>query len=112
MTECTQTKFTFQAHSSRQVIGQFDGSTLTAEFPAEADVSPGNHIRIMFDPNNLHLFDSTSGNAIGHSKSAVDSRPIHTGTPAAAQAGGPTSDGQPATELASEPAAAPTPPGS
>src|ERR1700680_4446042 len=31
MTECTQTKFTFQAHFSRQVIGQFDGSTLTSD---------------------------------------------------------------------------------
>jgi DDE family transposase len=31
MTECTQTKFTFQAHFSRQVIGQFDGSTLTCD---------------------------------------------------------------------------------
>jgi hypothetical protein len=31
MTECTQTQFAFQAHFSRQVIGQFDGSTLTSD---------------------------------------------------------------------------------
>jgi hypothetical protein len=31
MTECTQTKFTFQAHFSRQVTGQFNGSTMTSD---------------------------------------------------------------------------------
>jgi len=31
MTECTQTQFVFQAHFSRQVIGQFDGSTMTSD---------------------------------------------------------------------------------
>ena len=31
MTECTQTQFAFQAHFSRQVTGQFDGSTMTSD---------------------------------------------------------------------------------
>ena len=31
MTECTQTDFAFQAHFSRQVTGQFDGSTMTSD---------------------------------------------------------------------------------
>jgi hypothetical protein len=31
MTECTQTNFGFQAHFSRQVTGQFDGSTMTSD---------------------------------------------------------------------------------
>jgi len=31
MTECTQTRFTFQAHFSRQVTGQFDGGTMTSD---------------------------------------------------------------------------------
>jgi DDE family transposase len=31
MTECTQTHFAFQAHFSRQVTGQFDGSTMTSD---------------------------------------------------------------------------------
>lgn len=46
-------------------------STMTARFPAEADVQPGKNVRVVFDPNNLHLFDEASGNAIGHSRSAV-----------------------------------------
>lgn len=31
MTECTQTQFAFQAHFSRQVSSQFDGSTMTSD---------------------------------------------------------------------------------
>ena len=31
MTECTQTNFGFQAHFSRQVRAQFDGSILTSD---------------------------------------------------------------------------------
>ena len=31
MTECSQTQFTFQAHFSRQVTGQFDGGTMTSD---------------------------------------------------------------------------------
>jgi hypothetical protein len=31
MTECTQSKFAFQAHFSRQVTGQFDGSPMTSD---------------------------------------------------------------------------------
>jgi hypothetical protein len=31
MTECTQTQFTFQAHFSRQVTGQFEGATMTSD---------------------------------------------------------------------------------
>lgn len=31
MTECTQSQFAFQGHFSRQVTGQFDGSTITSD---------------------------------------------------------------------------------
>jgi len=31
MTKCNQTQFTFQAHFSRQVTGQFDGGTMTSD---------------------------------------------------------------------------------
>jgi len=48
-----------------------DGSTLTARFPTDADVEPGQNVSVAFDPENLHLFDQESGNAIGHSRSAV-----------------------------------------
>jgi multiple sugar transport system ATP-binding protein len=48
-----------------------NGTTLTARFPAEADVQPSQNVEVVFDPDNLHLFDQSSGNAIGHSKSAV-----------------------------------------
>jgi len=47
------------------------GSTLTAQFPPEADVEPGKNVEVVFDPENLHLFDEASGIAIGHSRSAV-----------------------------------------
>jgi multiple sugar transport system ATP-binding protein len=47
------------------------GATLTAEFPADADAHPDQQIQVVFDPDNLHLFDEASGNAIGHSRSAV-----------------------------------------
>ncbi len=46
-------------------------ATLTARFPAEADVQPDQNVAVMFDPNNLHLFDEATGNALGHSRSAV-----------------------------------------
>jgi multiple sugar transport system ATP-binding protein len=48
-----------------------DGMTLTARFSPEADVDTGRTISVYFDPNNLHLFDQQTGNAIGHSRSAV-----------------------------------------
>jgi multiple sugar transport system ATP-binding protein len=51
-------------------LGQ-GGSTLTAEFPADADARPEQEMQVVFDPDNLHLFDEASGNAIGHSRSAV-----------------------------------------
>jgi multiple sugar transport system ATP-binding protein len=47
------------------------GATLTAEFPPDFDVEPDQHVDVVFDPHNLHLFDDASGNAIGHSRSAV-----------------------------------------
>jgi|SRR5579884_143941 len=47
------------------------GETITARFDASHPASPGQEANLMFDPNNLHLFDATSGNAIGHSRSAV-----------------------------------------
>jgi multiple sugar transport system ATP-binding protein len=48
-----------------------NGTTLTARFPTEVDPSPGQQIQAVFDPSNMHLFDQTTGNAIGHSRSAV-----------------------------------------
>src|SRR5947209_11641748 len=48
-----------------------EGATLTAQFPPETDVQPGQDIDVVFDNENLHLFDESSGNAIGHSRSAV-----------------------------------------
>jgi multiple sugar transport system ATP-binding protein len=63
--------------SKQYVYLGHEGTTLTAEFPAETDVRPESKINVTFDPNNLHLFDASTGNAMGHSKSAVDSRPIH-----------------------------------
>jgi multiple sugar transport system ATP-binding protein len=51
-------------------LGQ-GGATLTAEFPADAEAQPQQEMQVVFDPDNLHLFDETSGNAIGHSRSAV-----------------------------------------
>jgi multiple sugar transport system ATP-binding protein len=51
-------------------LGQ-SGSTLTAEFPADAEARPEQEMQVVFDPDNLHLFDEASGNAIGHSRSAV-----------------------------------------
>jgi multiple sugar transport system ATP-binding protein len=48
-----------------------DGATLTAEFPADTDARPDQKIQVVFDPDNLHLFDEASGNALGHSRSAV-----------------------------------------
>ncbi|HCG01960.1 MAG TPA: glycerol-3-phosphate ABC transporter ATP-binding protein [Chloroflexi bacterium] len=48
-----------------------NGATLTAEFPADFDAEPLKHTDVVFDPDNLHIFDEASGNAIGHSKSAV-----------------------------------------
>ncbi|MGH2447766.1 MAG: ABC transporter ATP-binding protein [Chloroflexota bacterium] len=46
-------------------------STLTARFSTNSDVRPEQPITIGFDQANLHLFDQTSGNAIGHSRPAV-----------------------------------------
>ena len=51
-------------------LGQ-SGATLTAEFPADAEARPEQEMQVVFDPDNLHLFDEASGNAIGHSRSAV-----------------------------------------
>ncbi len=48
-----------------------DGTTLTGEFPADTEAQPEQKMTIVFDPDNLHLFDETSGAAIGHSRSAV-----------------------------------------
>ncbi|HEX8918139.1 MAG TPA: ATP-binding cassette domain-containing protein, partial [Chloroflexota bacterium] len=49
-----------------------EGNTLTARFGPDADAVPGRSVRTMFDPENLHLFDEASGNAIGHSRSGVE----------------------------------------
>jgi multiple sugar transport system ATP-binding protein len=48
-----------------------NGTTLTARFPPECEAAPGQQVSAVFDPSNLHLFDQASGNAIGHSRSAV-----------------------------------------
>jgi multiple sugar transport system ATP-binding protein len=47
------------------------GATLTAEFPADFDVEPDQKADVVYDPDNMHLFDEASGNSIGHSRSAV-----------------------------------------
>jgi len=47
------------------------GQTITARFPAGIAVQPQQQVSLNFDPNNLHLFDATSGNAIAHSLSPV-----------------------------------------
>jgi multiple sugar transport system ATP-binding protein len=48
-----------------------NGTTLTARFPPEIDATPGQKVTAFFEPENLHLFDQSSGNAIAHSRSAV-----------------------------------------
>ena len=48
-----------------------EGSTLTAQFPPEANVETNQNIDVVFNDENLHLFDEASGNAIGHSRSAI-----------------------------------------
>ncbi len=48
-----------------------DSSTMTARFPAAAEVTPDQNVTVVFDPNNLHLFDQETGNALAHSRSAV-----------------------------------------
>jgi multiple sugar transport system ATP-binding protein len=48
-----------------------DGAAMTARFGPDADVQPEKRIKVTFDPSNLHVFDASSGNAIGHSRSAV-----------------------------------------
>ncbi len=48
-----------------------EGTTLTGEFPAEADARPDQKVTVVFDPDKLHLFDESTGVAIGHSRSAV-----------------------------------------
>jgi multiple sugar transport system ATP-binding protein len=51
-------------------IGQ-NGSTLTARFPSDTGTQAGQNLQVVFDPDNLHLFDEETGNAIAHSRSAV-----------------------------------------
>jgi multiple sugar transport system ATP-binding protein len=48
-----------------------DNTTLTARLDADVDVRPGQSINLVFDPDNLHLFDQATGNALAHSRSAV-----------------------------------------
>lgn len=47
------------------------GTSMTARFPANHSVRPQENVTVVFDPNNLHLFDPETGNAIGHSRSAA-----------------------------------------
>jgi len=48
-----------------------DGATMTARFPPETDARPQSAARVVFDPENLHVFDEATGIAIGHSRSGV-----------------------------------------
>ncbi|GAC1445322.1 MAG: ABC transporter ATP-binding protein [Chloroflexota bacterium] len=57
--------------SKQFVYLEHNGTTLTGEFPAEAHAVPEQGIDVAFDPTNLHLFDASTGNAIGHSRSAA-----------------------------------------
>jgi multiple sugar transport system ATP-binding protein len=66
--------------SELQVHLKQGDSLLTARFDANEDVTPGQNLEVTFDPTNLHLFDASTGNVIGHSRSAVG------GTVAAARA--------------------------
>ena len=58
--------------SKQYVYLGHSGTTLTGEFPADIDAAPGQKIDVVFDPDNLHLFDEETGAAIGHSRSAVN----------------------------------------
>ncbi|MGH2443075.1 MAG: ABC transporter ATP-binding protein [Chloroflexota bacterium] len=51
----------------------YAGTTLTGEFPSDLEVRPSQQMTVSFDPENLHLFDESTGLAIGHARSAVDS---------------------------------------
>jgi hypothetical protein len=44
---------------------------MTAQFPPDIATQPEQQVNVVFNPNDLHLFDAATGNAIGHSKSAV-----------------------------------------
>jgi multiple sugar transport system ATP-binding protein len=57
--------------SKQYVYLGHNGTTLTGEFPADVDTRPEQNLQVVFDPNDLHLFDEVTGNAIGHSRSAV-----------------------------------------
>jgi multiple sugar transport system ATP-binding protein len=57
--------------SKQYVYLNHDGTTLTGEFPADVDTQPGQQMTVIFDPDNLHLFDAETGAALGHSRSAV-----------------------------------------
>jgi multiple sugar transport system ATP-binding protein len=57
--------------SKQYVYLGHDGTTLTGEFPADVDAQPEQKMNVVFDPDNLHLFDEATGASIGHSRSAV-----------------------------------------
>jgi multiple sugar transport system ATP-binding protein len=57
--------------SKQYVYLNHSGTTLTGEFPADVDARPGQKMTVVFDPDNLHLFDEETGASIGHSRSAV-----------------------------------------
>jgi multiple sugar transport system ATP-binding protein len=59
--------------SKQYVYLGHNGATLTGEFPADVDTRPEQDIQVVFDPDDMHLFDEATGNAIGHSRSAVRS---------------------------------------
>jgi multiple sugar transport system ATP-binding protein len=59
--------------SKQYVYLGHNGTTLTGEFPADFDTRPDQNLQVVFDPDDLHLFDEATGNAIGHSRSAVRS---------------------------------------
>jgi multiple sugar transport system ATP-binding protein len=60
-------------HLGNEMLVQLskDGATMTARFPPEVEARPQSTATVVFDPENLHLFDEATGIAIGHSRSGV-----------------------------------------
>ena len=57
--------------SKQYVYLEHEGLTLTGEFPSDVEAQPTQGMNVVFNPDDLHLFDEATGNAIGHSRSAV-----------------------------------------
>jgi len=48
-----------------------DGTAITARFSPDVEAAPSQTANVVLDPDNLHLFDESTGIAIGHSRSGV-----------------------------------------